>query len=85
MNENKLLIVVSVPILEEEYDIYIPINKKIGTIKNTIIEQISSLVEIDSNLLRKLKLYDKDSTNILHNDLIVKTSEIKNGSKILLM
>lgn len=85
MNENKLLVIVSVPILEEEYDIYIPINKKIGTIKKLLIEQISTLTEVDNNTLNNLKLYNKDSTNILHNNEIVKMSEIKNGSKLLLM
>lgn len=85
MNNNKLLVVVSVPLLEEEYDIYIPINKKIGTIKNIIIEQIASITEVDISLLKQLSLYDKYSTNILHNDMLVKQSEISNGSKILLM
>ena len=85
MNNNKLLVVVSVPLLEEEYDIYIPINKKIGTIKNKIIEQIASITEVDISLLKQLSLYDKYTTNILHNDMLVKQSEISNGSKILLM
>ncbi len=85
MNNNKLLVVVSVPLLEEEYDIYIPINKKIGTIKNIIIEQIASITEVDISLLKQLSLYDKYTTNILHNDMLVKQSEISNGSKILLM
>lgn len=85
MNNNKLLVVVSVPLLEEEYDIYIPINKKIGTIKNIIIEQVASITEVDISLLKQLSLYDKYTTNILHNDMLVKQSEISNGSKILLM
>ena len=30
---NKLLIIVHVPLLSEKYEVYIPINKKMGTIK----------------------------------------------------
>ena len=40
---NKYLITVIVPIVEFEYDIYIPNNKKIGTIKTLILESLSEL------------------------------------------
>ena len=37
---NKMLVIVYVPFLDEEFDIFIPINKKVGTIKNIIISSI---------------------------------------------
>ena len=43
MNKNKILIELYIPSIEKTYDLYIPINKKIGTVK-TLIEK--ALVEI---------------------------------------
>ena len=40
---NKILVTISIPLLDESYDIFIPVNKKVGTIKNTIIESIKNL------------------------------------------
>ena len=36
--QNKILVIVYVPMIEKEFDIYIPTVKKIGTIKNLIIK-----------------------------------------------
>ena len=39
--EDKILITVNVPLLDEKYDIFIPINKKFGTVKKYIIDTIN--------------------------------------------
>lgn len=82
---NKILVLVFFPLLEQEYDIYIPINKKIGTIKKSIIESIFELSDGNIKEPEKLKLYDKDTTNVYDNNVIVKNSGIRNGSKLILM
>ena len=33
---NKILIRLYIPLIEEEYDIFIPINKRVGTIKQLL-------------------------------------------------
>jgi len=81
----KILVLVYVPLLEMQYDIYIPINKKIGTVKNTIINSISELNYDNIENFSNLKLYDKDSSMLYDNDIFVKESGIVNGSKLLLM
>lgn len=82
---NKFLVLVYVPLLEEEYNIYIPINKKIGTVKKIIINSIAELSEIPENKIINLKLYDKESSKIYNSDTLIKESTIVNGSKLLLM
>jgi len=82
---NKILVLVYIPLLEKEYDIYIPINKKIGTIKKTIINTIIESSDGNINNFDNLKLYDKDSTILYDNDTIVKETTIRNGSKLILM
>ena len=46
MNKNKILIELSIPLIEKNYDLYIPINKKVGTVKKLIEE---GLLEITDN------------------------------------
>lgn len=82
---NKVLIIVYVPFIEARYELFIPINKKLGTIKKVLIESISELSngEILSN--SSLKLYDKNTGVSFRNDLCVKDSTIRNGTKLVLM
>lgn len=82
---NKVLVIVYVPFIEEQYELFIPINKKIGTIKKTLIESIIELSngEIASN--NNLKLYDKNTGIPLKSDIYVKDSTIRNGTKLVLM
>ena len=82
---NKILIIVIVPIIEIEYEIYVPINKKIGTIKELIIKAITELSDNELNDTFNLKLYDNDTGNILFNDVYVKDSNLVNGTKLVLI
>lgn len=83
---NKYLITIIVPIVDIEYDTYIPNNKKIGTIKNLILE---ALKELSNNSFDKknneVRMLDRDSGNEFRNDVYVKDSGIKNGSKIIII
>ncbi len=80
----KILVAVYVPLIEEEYDIYIPTVKKIGTIKNLIIK----IVEENSNGTFKddgcKSLYDKLTGERLDDQQFVRNSNIKNGTKLIL-
>jgi hypothetical protein len=82
---NKILVVVYVPSLEERYDVFIPINKKVGTIKKVIIDTINELSSGSLKNKEKLKLYNKDDCKIYNNNVYVKNSEIVNGTELLLI
>ena len=41
--KNKILIQVEVPMIEKTYDLYIPVNKKVGTIKRLIEEAVQEI------------------------------------------
>jgi hypothetical protein len=82
---NKLLISVYVPLLEEKYDVLIPINKKIGTVRNLIIDTIFELSGGNLKNVDSLKLYDKENGRNYDNDLYVKNSQIVNGTKLILL
>ena len=57
---NKILITINVPLLSKSYDIFIPINKKVGTIRKYCIDVINELSDNSLVDTDKLNLYDKD-------------------------
>lgn len=82
---NKVLVTVYVPLLDDKFDLFIPINKKIGTIKQVLINSINEISNNSIYRLEELKLYEKDTCKLLENNVYVKSSEIKNGSSLILL
>lgn len=83
--KNKVLIELIVPELEESYDIYIPINKKVGSIINLLQKSIFELSDgvyiPNSNTF----IYNSDTGEKYNINVIIKDTNIRNGSKIILM
>lgn len=85
MNKNKILIELEIPLIEKKYDLFIPINKKIGTVKK-LIEQ--ALVELtDSAYIPKEEsnFYSKETGDIYDINNTVRDTDLKNGSRIILI
>ena len=85
MNKNKILIELEIPLIEKKYDLFIPINKKVGTIK-TLIE--SALVELTDGAYIPKKtsnLYSKQTGIIYDVNKTVRDTDLKNGSGIVLI
>ena len=81
---NKVLALVYLPLLEEEYDVFLPINKKIGTVKKLIIDTIFELSEGNFKKSDNYKLYDRETGKVLDNDCFVKDF-IVNGTKLIML
>ena len=84
--KNKFLVTVIVPEIEMEYDIYIPNNKKIGTIKTSILRSIAELsggVYVRS--IDAVRMFNRQTGIDYDNDILVKDSDIRNGSRIIIM
>lgn len=85
MNKNKILIELEIPLIEKKYDLFVPINKKVGTVK-TLIE--SSLVELTDNAYtpkEESNFYSKETGEIYDVNKNVRDTDLKNGSRILLI
>ena len=82
--KNKLHVVVSVPMIEQDFDMYLPTVKKVGSIKKLIIQIVEE--QSDYNFVDDgcKNLYDKASGDRIDDNEFVKYSKIKNGSKLLL-
>lgn len=82
---NKILIELEIPLIEKRYDLFIPINKKVGTVKN-LIE--NALVELtDSAYVPKddSNFYSKETGEIYDVNKTVRDTDLKNGSRIILI
>ena len=83
---NKILIEFIVPLLEENFEIYIPVNKRISTVIK-LIEK--SLNEITNGYYPTQKensvIIDEESGSVFDVNLTVKESKMINGSKIILI
>ena len=85
MNKNKILIQLEIPIIEKKYDLFIPINKKVGTIKKLIEE---ALIELSDNAYipnPASNFYSKDNGAIYDVNKTVRDTDLRNGSRIILV
>lgn len=85
MNKNKILIELYIPLIEKNYDLYIPINKKIGTIKKLIEEGLIDLTDHDYIIKEESNFYSKETGEIYDVNKAVRETDLKNGSRIVLI
>lgn len=83
---NKYLITVIVPVIDYTFDIEVPNNRKIGTIKKILLSELSELSNGSYNLdFNDMRIVDRDSGTEYSNDMYIKDSKIVNGSKIVMI
>ena len=80
----KVYVIVSVPMIESEFDMYIPTGKKVGAIKQLIIQIVEE--QSDFNFVDDgcKSLYDKITGDEINDNEFVRFSKIKNGSRLIL-
>ena len=82
---NKILIELVVPILEESFDVYVPINLKLGNVIEMCSRAVSDLsggyyVFSDISIF-----YNGDTGERYGADVLVRNTDIRNGTKLILM
>ncbi len=85
MDSNKILLEVYIPSIEKEYDIFVPINKKIGTIKKMIEKGITDLTDEVYIISEDSNLYSKDTGNMYDVNVKLIDTDLKNGSRVILI
>lgn len=85
MNKNKILIELEIPEVEAKYDLFIPINKKLGTIKNLIEEALTELTDSAYSPREDSNFYSKETGFIYDINKTVRDTDLKNGSRIILI
>lgn len=85
MEKNKILVEMEIPLIEKKYDLFIPINKKIGTIKSLIESSLLELTDNSYEIKDDTNLYSKDTGIVYDVNQTVRDTDLKNGSRIILL
>ena len=85
MDKNKILIELEIPLIEKKYDLFIPINKKVGTIKSLIEDALVELTEDAYKIKESTNLYSKETGAIYDVNQTVRDTDLKNGSRVILL
>lgn len=83
MMNNKVLIKLIVPELDSSYDVFIPVNETISTLKKLIIKSISDINNCNFNNKTHFILINKYNSRVYLNSEIIIDTDIRNASEIL--
>jgi len=83
--KNKILVEVIVPEIDEKFDVYIPVNRKIGNVIRLLNKAIFELSNGSFTENTQTVLYDKKTGKMFPVDNLVRESGIENGSTIVLL
>ena len=83
--KNKVIINLIVPEIDKEYDVYLPINKKIGNIIYLLNKSINELTDGEFVLSNCNKLYNAYTKEIYSSDVLLANTSIRNGTKLILL
>lgn len=81
---NKILISISIPIIDIKFDINVPNIVKVGSLKKSIIDYIINNYNNNFNST-SLRLIDRDSGIELDSNLLIKDTTISNGCTLVLI
>lgn len=82
---NKVFIVVEVPLIEEKYEVYIPIGKKIHKVAQILSKAVSELSGGHYPIKEDAMLYSKMTGKPYNINMTVKDTDIRNGTEIILI
>ena len=83
--KNKILVNISIPEIDKNYDMYLPLNKKVSTIIRLVEKTINQMNDEKISLSKNRLLIIYELGIRVEEDLLLKDTPIKNGSKLLLL
>ena len=83
--KNKVLVNISIPEIDRDFDLYLPLNKKVSTILILIDKAISQTHKRNYFLTKKSILMDYQNGTKYDGDSFIKDTNIRNGSKLILL
>lgn len=81
---NKVFVKLYVPLIENNYEIFIPIDKEICDIIKLLVKGIDDLVDTDYRLTSETALYNRSTGEKYDSKLKVIDTDIQNGIELLL-
>ena len=82
--KNKVYVIVSVPLIEQDFDMYLPTLKKVGTVKNLILKIVEEQSDMNFQDDGSKHLYYKSTGEKIDDNEFIKYSQIRNGTRLVL-
>ena len=83
--QNKVLVELIVPAIDEKYNLFLPINKRIGNIIILLNKALEDMLNGNYIPNDKACLYDKITGEYYDANIILRESNIRNGSVLILI
>lgn len=83
--KNKVLVELVVPTIESSYDIYLPINKRIGNIIMLLNKTVSELSEGCYEENPNTSLYNRETSQKYDKNTLLYNTDIRNGTALILL
>ena len=83
MND-KVNVEIIVPEIEERYNLFLPINKKMGTIIRLINKAINELSFGEFPISNSNRLYNGDTLSLYPSNVLLYKTDIRNNTKLIL-
>lgn len=80
----KVLVKLYIPELEQEYELYLPVNRNIKQIKVNLNRMVSDRTEGIYPIINSLELYNRRTGTIYFNKDLLRNTDIRNGTELIL-
>ncbi len=85
MKMNKVLVKLYVPMLEAQFDVWLPISRNISKVIILIVKALREFIGSEYNPKTMPMLYDKATAKVYDINASVKDNNIRNGTEIILI
>lgn len=82
---NKVFVKLIVPEIDKTYDVYLPINKKVGNIINLLNQAIYEMTNKEIKPSNSYSLYNKKTGEKYLSDILLFNTNIRNGTNLILI
>ena len=85
MMNNKILVILYVPMIEKEYNCFIPLGKKVQNVINLLSKALYEMNDSNFDLEHNHSLYIKETGKEVNKNIRIKDSSIKNATELILI
>lgn len=82
---NKVLIKLYTPEFGRIFDVYIPVNYLVWKVNKMLAKCIGDLCDYSIDLKKEFLLINKDTDEVYGNNMIIRETNIRNGSELILI
>lgn len=82
---NKVLVKLTIPEIDESFDVFIPVNELTWKIKKMIVKCINDITNSNFDLKKDYLLIKKDNGKVYRNNDIIIDTDIRNTCELLMI